>query len=91
MWEQIKKSEGLDMKVWEVGKIIGQKWRELSDDDKQVMHTCTRTQYNYMCVCVYSYNGCGLGGALCTAKTSKSQEICKEQCTHVYTVCDTYM
>ena len=37
MWEQIKKNEGLDMKVWEVGKIIGQKWRELSDDDKQVI------------------------------------------------------
>lgn len=36
MWEQIKKTDGQEMKVWEVGKIIGQKWRELSDDDKQV-------------------------------------------------------
>ncbi|XP_019850136.1 PREDICTED: SWI/SNF-related matrix-associated actin-dependent regulator of chromatin subfamily E member 1-like isoform X2 [Amphimedon queenslandica] len=35
MWEHFKKSEGTDLKVWEVGKIIGQKWRELSDEDKQ--------------------------------------------------------
>ena len=38
MWEQFKKSDGLDMKVWEVGKIIGQKWRELTDDEKQVIY-----------------------------------------------------
>ena len=47
MWEQFKKTDGLDMKVWEVGKIIGQKWRELSEDEKQVMfvsktEVCTR-------------------------------------------------
>lgn len=32
MWEKLKE-EG--KRVWEVGKIIGQKWRELSDDEKQ--------------------------------------------------------
>ena len=33
MWEKLKE-EG--KRVWEVGKIIGQKWRELTDDEKQV-------------------------------------------------------
>ena len=36
MWEVFKKNEGTDLKVWEVGKIIGQKWRELADEEKQV-------------------------------------------------------
>jgi len=32
MWEELK-AEG--KRVWEVGKIIGQKWREMPDEDKQ--------------------------------------------------------
>ncbi len=36
MWEEFKKTEGAELKVWEVGKIIGQKWRELNEEDKQV-------------------------------------------------------
>ncbi len=32
MWEELK-AEGRP--VWEVGKIIGQKWREMADQDKQ--------------------------------------------------------
>ena len=35
MWEDLKR-DGTDLKVWEVGKIIGQKWRELGDEEKQV-------------------------------------------------------
>ena len=32
MWEELK-AEGRP--VWEVGKIIGQKWREMTDTEKQ--------------------------------------------------------
>lgn len=48
VWEQVK-NKNPEAKLWDIGKIIGQMWREIPDDERQVFfdeYELEKVQYN---------------------------------------------
>ena len=36
MWDKLRGDGNSELKLWDISRLIGSKWREMSDEDKQV-------------------------------------------------------
>ena len=36
MWDKLRGDGNSELKLWDISRMIGSKWREMSDEDKQV-------------------------------------------------------
>jgi len=36
MWDKLRGDGNAELKLWDISRMIGSKWREMSEEDKQV-------------------------------------------------------